>query len=114
MATVEALITAEEFGQMPDDGHRTKRVRGRINELPLPKMRHAQVCNAASFLLTAHVKANDLGHVLINDSGIVTERDPDTVRGADIAYYSFTRLAKGRLPAGYPSVPPELIIEVRS
>ena len=36
MATVETLLTAEEFGQMPDDGRRTELVRGRIVELPPP------------------------------------------------------------------------------
>ena len=33
---------------------------------------------------------HDLGHVLSNDSGVITERDPDTVRGADISFYSYT------------------------
>ena len=114
MATVETLITAEEFGQMPDVGRRTELVHGRIIELPPPQMRHGQVFGAAAFILMAYVRANDLGHVPTNDSGVITEHDPDTVRGADIAYYSFARLAKGKLPAGYPTIPPELVIEVRS
>ena len=114
MASVETLITAEEFGRMPDDGRRTELVRGRVIELPPPRMRHGQVCGLVSFHLMTHARANDLGHVLINDTGVVTEHDPDTVRGADVAYFSFARLAKGRLPAEYPTVPPELVIEVRS
>ena len=40
-------------------------------------------------------KRADLGRVVTNDSGIVTQRDPDTVRGADVAYYSYARLPKG-------------------
>ena len=33
-----------------------------------------------------------------NESVVVTERNPDTVRGADISFYSFNRLPKGPLP----------------
>ena len=49
-----------------------------------------------------------------NDSGVVTERDPDIVRGADVAYYSYARLPKGPLKEGYGPEIPELVIEVRS
>ena len=114
MATVEALITAEEFGQMPDDGRRTELVRGRIVELPPPKPRHGKVCNKAGRLLGNFAEDHDLGHVLNNDSGILTERGPDTVRGADVAFYSYGRMPKDSIPESYPDVPPELVIEVLS
>jgi Uma2 family endonuclease len=45
---------------------------------------------------------------------VITERGPDTVRGADIAYYSYSRLPKGTLPSGYGPEVPELIVEVCS
>ena len=61
-----------------------------------------------------YAEEHDLGRVMSNDSGIITERDPDTVRGADVAYYSYARLPKGPLPAGYGPEVPELVIEVRS
>src|SRR5690242_2478155 len=49
-----------------------------------------------------------------NDSGVVTERDPDTVRGPDVSYYSYKRLPKGPLLEGYLDVAPDAAIEVRS
>jgi Uma2 family endonuclease len=52
--------------------------------------------------------------VVTNDSGVVTERDPDSVRGADVAFYSFALIPPGPLPRGYLSVAPELVFEVRS
>ena len=52
--------------------------------------------------------------MLTNDSGVVTERGPDTVRGADVAYYSYERIPRGPLPNHYLDVVPELILEVRS
>jgi Uma2 family endonuclease len=60
------------------------------------------------------VDADDSGHLLSNDSGIITERGPDTVRGADIAYRSYSRLPRGPLKPGYGPEVPELVIEVRS
>src|SRR5262249_32675504 len=42
------------------------------------------------------------------------ERGPDTVRGADVSYYSYHRLPRGEIPGGYLPEPPELVFEVRS
>jgi Uma2 family endonuclease len=114
MATAEALMTAEEFGRRPDPGYPEELVRGRIIAMPPPDRRHGQVCGQAYYMFRQYVDAHDLGQVLSNDSGVITERDPDTVRGADVAYYSYARLPKGPLPEGYGPEVPELVIEVRS
>jgi Uma2 family endonuclease len=114
MATVETRLTAEEFGQMPDDGRRTELVRGRIVELPPTRSRHGKICNKAGRLLGNFADDHDLGHVMNNDSGVVTERGPDTVRGADVVFYSYDRMPKNSIPETYPTVAPELVIEVRS
>jgi Uma2 family endonuclease len=114
MATVETLLTAEEFGSMPDDGRRTELVRGRIVELPPPKRRHAKALQRISQFLGNFVDAHDLGHVLSGDGGIITERNPDTVRGADVAYFSFGRLPRGDVSDDYAVIPPELVFEIRS
>jgi Uma2 family endonuclease len=82
--------------------------------MPPPDRRHGYVCGQAYFLLRLFVKDHDLGRVLCNDSGVITERDPDTVRGADVAYYSYARIPKGPLKAGYGPEVPELVFEVRS
>src|SRR5262249_22563256 len=57
---------------------------------------------------------HDVGHVLTNDSGVVTERDPDTVRGADVAFYGYDQVPRGPLPRRYLPVAPRLVFEVRS
>ncbi len=81
--------------------------------MPVPNRRHGQVCNEVGRVLGNYAKEHDLGHVLSNDSGVITERGPDTVRGPDLAYYSYARLPKGPLLNYGPEVP-ELIFEVRS
>lgn len=114
MATAEALMTAEEFGRRADPGHPEELVQGRIVDMPPPDRRHGYVCCQASYLLRQFLDQHDLGRVMTNDSGVITERDPDTVRGADVAFYSYARLPRGPLPTGYGPEVPELIVEVRS
>jgi Uma2 family endonuclease len=114
MATAEALMTAEEFGRRPDPGYPEELVQGRIVAMPPPDRRHGKVCARTTGILDHFVAEHDRGHVMSNDSGVITERDPDTVRGADVAYYSYTRLPKGPLGPGYGPEVPELIFEVRS
>jgi Uma2 family endonuclease len=114
MATAEALLTAEEFGRRTDPGYPEELVQGRIIAMPPPQPRHGQVCKMVIRILDRYVDEHDLGHVLSNDSGIITERDPDTVRGADISFYSYQSLPKGPIPAGYLAFPPNLVVEVCS
>jgi Uma2 family endonuclease len=114
MATVDQLLTVEEYAQMPDDGRRTELVRGRIIELPPPNYLHGLTCVAVVIAMGHWLAQRKLGRIVSNDSGIVTKRNPDILRGADVAYYSYARIALGANPGQYPDVPPEIVIEVRS
>ena len=109
-----ALMTAEEFARRPDPGYPEELVRGRIVPMTVPDRRHGQICGEVMLILGVFAREHDLGHVLCNDSGVVTERGPDTVRGADVAFYSYQRLPRGPLPHTYGPEVPELIVEVRS
>lgn len=110
----EPLLTAEQFARRPDSGLSEELVKGRIVPMPTPNRRHGQICFQVAFLLGQFVKQRGLGHVLTNDGGVITQRGPDTVRGPDVAYYSYARLPKGPLPASYGPEMPELVVEVRS
>jgi Uma2 family endonuclease len=110
----EKLLTAEEYGDLPDDGQPTELVRGRIVPMNMPKPRHGEICAQTIYLLRRYLEEDPLGRVVANDAGVVTERDPDTIRGADIAFYSYARVPRGPLPNTYLSVAPELVFEVRS
>ena len=117
MATVtvpQTMLTAEEFAERPDPGHPEELVRGRIAIMPPPRPRHGHLCNKVGRLLGNFAEAHQLGWVFNNDSGVITERAPDTVRGAAAAFYSYARLPKDNLPDHYPEVAPELVVEVRS
>jgi Uma2 family endonuclease len=114
MATVETLLTAEEFSQLADNGRPCELVRGRIVEMNMPYPRHGEICSNVVFLLGTFARQRKSGRVVSNDSGVVTQRGPDSVRGADVAYYSYDRIPPGPLPRKYLAVMPEVIFEVRS
>jgi Uma2 family endonuclease len=114
MATATDLLTAEEFANRPDPGYPEELVRGRIVTMPPPTPRHGQVCSKLDRLMGTFADEHDLGHVLCNDSGVVTERDPDTVRGADVSFYSYAKVPRGKIRKGYLDVVPDLVVEVRS
>ncbi|MEX2561423.1 MAG: Uma2 family endonuclease [Pirellulales bacterium] len=114
MATTEALLTAEEYARLPDAGRPTELVRGKVVMMNAPGFDHCWICNRIGQLLASFVYLHRLGHVLNNDSGVVTQRSPDTVRGADVAFYSYQRVPKGPRPKVYPGIAPELVFEVLS
>lgn len=114
MTTIETSMTAEEYLELPDNGCPTELVRGAIVRMNIPNFRHGKLCTAVSSPLWQYAKLHQLGHVLSNYSGVITERNPDTVRGPDVSFYSYSRIPKGADPAGYANVAPEIAIEVRS
>jgi Uma2 family endonuclease len=110
----EAVLTAEEYLELPDRGVPTELVRGRVVEMNIPAPRHGEICAAIAILIGPYVRQQALGRVVTNDSGVRTQRGPDTVRGPDVSFYSFARVPPGPLPRGYLNVVPELVFEVRS
>lgn len=112
-SSAAALMTAEEFyPRYPD--HHVELVRGVVKEVPTPGGRHGKVANNFAYFLADFTRKHDLGHVVGNDTFIITGRGPDTVLGADVAYASYARISGGPLPDGPLPAPPELAVEVRS
>ena len=115
MATAERTWSAQEFALLPEpaDGSLQELVRGVVVVMPPPRGPHGQCCANLVMLLGAFAKTNRLGRVLSNDTGMLTERNPDTVRGADVAFWRFDSLPT--VPVNeYIAVPPELAVEVLS
>src|SRR5260370_32802382 len=76
---------------------------------------HGYVCGRVVLFVGGFIEANDRGYPACNDCGVVTERDPDTLRGAGFAFYSYQRVPKGTFKQkGYLAVAPDLVIEVKS
>jgi Uma2 family endonuclease len=60
------------------------------------------------------VDAQKLGRLVASDSGVWLERDPDTVREPDIAFFSAEKVPPGVRVTGYSETVPDLVVEVRS
>jgi Uma2 family endonuclease len=105
-------VTQEELAGMPDLG-RCELVRGRIVLAHPTSRSHARVEAAFARELGNFVEPRGLGEVLVGEAGVSTARDPDTVRGADVAFLSAERAARCR-PKGFLDVAPDLIVEVLS
>jgi Uma2 family endonuclease len=108
------LLTAEEF-MAADLGEGTfELVRGEVIEVPPPMPEHGRVCGNTFFVLETYGRQSGRGYALSNDSAVLTERDPDTVRGADVAFYSHVRWPRSEVGKSVPPVPPDLAVEVYS
>lgn len=110
----EKLLTIEDMANLPEDGRLHELVRGRLVEMNSPRPKHGFICSEISGLLRDFVKPKQLGRVFSNDSGVIIERDPDTLRGPDVGYYSYARVPRGKVSDGYFDAVPEIAIEVLS
>jgi Uma2 family endonuclease len=112
--TQPKLISAQEFFLMPDpvDGSKQELIRGVITTMPPPGGLHGVCCLKVGRKVGNFADDNKRGIVTSNDTGFICERNPDTVRGADISFWSKERLPI--IPTGYIEIPPDLAIVVIS
>jgi Uma2 family endonuclease len=113
MATVtKARITAEEFMNMDLGDGLFELVRGEIVKVPPAEFWHGFICGNIGAILRDFGRRTGHGHVATNDSAVII--NPDTVRGADVCYYSEARWPRAQVGQGPPPVPPDLVVEVYS
>ena len=106
------LITGEELLEMPGIGP-CELVEGRIVPMSPTGGRHSIIEGNVVHELKKFVSTKRVGSVLSGEVGIFTKRNPDTVRGADVAFISKKRLPH-EAPTGFLEVPPELVVEIIS
>lgn len=112
-STVEAkLITGEELAEMGDVG-RCELVEGEIIMKSPTGWIHGKYEWRLGDALGTYVKGNPIGVVLVGEAGVYTRRNPDTVRGVDVAFMSHGRLAQVKSQS-YLDVAPELVVEIMS
>jgi Uma2 family endonuclease len=115
-AASSRLMTANEFAEFVERDENQSRqfelVRGEVIEMSRPKMPHGAVASAVNYRLAQYAETVKQGYV-INESGIILEHDPDTVRGPDVAYFDdanrFDEIEKG-----WATIPPVVAVEIRS
>jgi len=118
MATVETkLITAEEFydwANRPENRDKYCELeRGEIVEISRPGKRHGMVCCNVGGILRNFAIQRKRGYACSNDTGVVVERDPDTVRGPDVLFFDDADQVE-EVDLKYGEAPPLLAVEVLS
>jgi Uma2 family endonuclease len=106
------LLTGEDLFVMGDLG-RTELIAGRLIRMPPTGYAHGRIESKFDRILRQFVEQHQLGQVFVGEVGIYTRRNPDTVRGVDVAYVSNERVAQIKSQS-YLDIAPELIVEVLS
>jgi Uma2 family endonuclease len=106
-------LVAEDLYGLPDDGRIYELAAGRLLSEPLPGFDHGEVMSEVAQLLGSYVRSQELGIVVCGDTGFILSRNPDTVRGPDVAFIRRDRLPSARLRTYYPGAP-DLAVEVLS
>ncbi|MCH8805617.1 MAG: Uma2 family endonuclease [Planctomycetes bacterium] len=110
--STKTLVTADEFESIAEQLGPCELVRGEVLRMSPAGFDHGRICANVTFLLEAWARRRESGRVLAGEAGILTESDPDSVRGADVAYISYERLPRGSEPSGFVTTPPELAVEI--
>ncbi len=109
---LSGVMTGENLFDMGDIGH-SELVRGKLAFMSPTGYIHGIVEVDIASVLRDFVRRHKLGKVLGGEVGIYTQRNPDTVRGADVAFISYQRLSKVKSP-NYLDIAPELVVEILS
>jgi Uma2 family endonuclease len=109
---LERLITAEEFTDAVGF-ELAELIDGRIVEVPPPDFHHGRVELRLAVFLDSFVRESGLGAVGSGEISIITRRNPDRVRGADIVVLLGDQV--GAVPESGPlPFVPALVVEVVS
>ncbi len=86
---------------------------GEVIELSVPQKPHGAATANIGRILGNYTFKRRRGYCTSNDAGVILERDPDTVRGPDVAVYDDAEHFEDLHPK-YGEVPPLLAVEVLS
>lgn len=119
MTTTEArsetgLLTAADLQRLDGEGVRGELIQGVLCKTMAAGIEHGEIVVNLSAELRGFVKPRQLGRLAASDSGVWLEKNPDTVREPDIAFFSAERIPVGQRITGYAEVVPDLVVEVAS
>lgn len=83
---------------------------GAMNEMPPAGFEHGEFENFFGAILRGHLK--DKGYVAVGEVGIVIQKNPLRLRGADVVYISKETVAEK--PRRMLEIPPDLVVEILS
>ena len=110
----QSLLTADDLLRLYSKGVRGELIRGVLHETMPAGGRHGDFAMSLGAEVRAFARPRRLGRVGGTDTGIMLERNPDTVREPDVYYISAEKLPLDVEVAGYYEVVPDMVAEVHS
>ena len=114
MTTRQGLLTADDLLQLYSEVVKGELIRGVLYETVAAGGRHGDIASGLIGEVRAYVRPRRLGRVGGTDTGIMLERNPDTVREPDVYYISAEKLPLDVEVAGYYGVVPDMVAEIYS
>lgn len=111
--TSTALMTADEFIQLPRGEFQHELINGELVTMVLPGLPHGRSQARLLMPLMQFVFENDLGEVF-GELGFQLTVDPDTVLGPDVCFISKSRLKEAGDVKAFWQGPPDIAVEVVS
>jgi len=118
MTTVASeLLTAEQFWEWASRSENQDKLyeleSGKVVEMPPPGELHGILCGWITHLLWSYVVQRGRGYVCSNDTGLLVQRNPDSVRGPDVMLFDDSRPLE-EMSRQFTERIPRLVVEVLS
>jgi Uma2 family endonuclease len=107
-------MTAEELSRSPVNGNGVELVRGEVETKMPPSVDHGAIATNIAVLLKLWCRQHDAGGWVGVESGFLLSRDPDTLRGPDVAYVRASRIPAAGHPSPFWEQHADLMVEVVS
>ena len=108
------LLTAADLLRLDGEGVRGELIRGVLCETMPTGIEHGRIVTSLVIELGNFVRPRALGTLVASDAGVWLERDPDTVREPDIAFFAAETMPPDARVTGYAEVAPDLVVEAAS
>lgn len=116
IVAAQQMTAAEffEFVHRPENRDRVFELEaGEVVEMSRPGKKHGLVCANVTRILGNYSATVKQGYVCSNDTGVIVERNPDTVRGPDVMFFE-DAATFDEVESKFGETPPLLAVEVLS
>ncbi|MXX18023.1 MAG: Uma2 family endonuclease [Dehalococcoidia bacterium] len=112
--TEAKLLTAADLLRLDGEGVRGELIRGVLCETMAAGQEHGEIAMRLGAALLGFIEPRGLGRVMGSGSGVWLDRDPDTVREPDVAFFAVGTIPLDARVTGYAEVAPDLVVEIVS
>lgn len=116
--SITSQLTTEQFLALPDDGVERNLICGQVREKSMTRRNrfHTFVVTQVAYLLESWLRTQPApcGEVHTGEAGAILRREPDSIVGIDVAYFSAETMARQNAQTTLIDGVPKLAVEVLS